>query len=226
MRIRVPVPIISASTIAAVGLTLSACLGGHAGYRSSSLPGVDTLTASADEVWPKGQIPYLIHPSFRADSSHISKVMRRWENGTPVRFIPRRPSDTAYVLIRAGDCATNDVGEITVVKADSACLGHELGHALGLTHEHQRPDRNRYVTVNPPWYWFGSGKNQYEIRDQRLCRPYDLGSIMHYRVNYIVPRSGLEITRKDNEPSPLDLLSVRQLYGAAPCTPPVYEAGS
>ena len=30
---------------------------------------------------------------------------------------------------------------------------HELGHALGLIHEHKRPDRDQYVTVRTPWWW-------------------------------------------------------------------------
>lgn len=226
MRNRLIAPVVSATTIvAAAGLMLAACLGGPQDPGNPAPAGADALADSANEVWPSGQIPYVVHPSFRASPSHISTVMRRWENGTPVRFIPRRPSDEAYVLIKEGGCTTSDVGQTTIVEADSACLGHELGHALGLTHEHQRPDRDRFVTVSPPWYWFGHGKEQYEIREQRLCRPYDLGSIMHYRVKYIVPKPGLEITQKNNEPSAADLLSVRQLYGAAPCTPPTYEAG-
>jgi hypothetical protein len=99
-----------------------------------------------------------------------------------------------------------------------------LGHALGLRHEHQRSDRDRFVNVNPPWYWFGKGKSQYKILPIPLCRPYDLGSIMHYRVDYITAKSGYTITQQDNTPTASDLLSIRQLYGAAPCGPPVYTA--
>ena len=168
--------------------------------------------------WPNGRIPYVIDESLRADSAVITRVMHRWENGTPIRFTPRLATDSAYVQVRAGDCTTYDRGATTVVEADSACVGHELGHAIGLRHEHQRSDRDRYVTIRKPtWYWRHTP--QYSINDLPLCRPYDLGSIMHYGITVVTPRPGYEITRRDNEPSAADLLSVRQLYGDAPCEP-------
>jgi len=59
---------------------------------------------------------------------------------------------------------------------------HELGHVIGLYHEHQRPDRNTFVTVNdanilqvrkPDYALPASGPN-------RANGPYDLFSVMHY----------------------------------------------
>ena len=208
----------------AVGMSGVACSGlrSSADIENPAPADAGVLADSANELWPNGEIPYEIHPSFAADSMHIKTVMRRWENGTPVRFIPKRTSDLEFVHITRGRCVTYDSGPRTIVSADTSCVGHELGHGLGLTHEHQRPDRDRFVNVKPPWYWFGKGKSQYKIIPQRLCRPYDLGSIMHYRVKYITAKPGYKITQQNNRPSPQDLLSIRQLYGAAPCEPPVY----
>jgi hypothetical protein len=172
--------------------------------------------AEVSEAWPGGRVPYEIDESLQSHRDLIATVMRRWENGTPVRFVARTAGDPEYVRIERGGCTTFDRGNISVVRADSACIGHELGHALGLHHEHQRPDRDRYITVDTPRWWLW-GQSQYRVIPQRLCRPYDLGSIMHYDIRYIVPRDGMRITRRDNEPSASDLLSVRQLYGAAPC---------
>jgi len=58
---------------------------------------------------------------------------------------------------------------------------HELGHALGMMHEHARADRDEYVEIH--WDNIQSGKagNFFKSSggDDDLV-PYDLGSLMHY----------------------------------------------
>jgi len=60
---------------------------------------------------------------------------------------------------------------------------HELGHTLGMAHEHMRPDRDSYLTVhwdNIKSYW----KSQFNMIDaSHIGGRYDLGSIMHYKNN-------------------------------------------
>ena len=53
---------------------------------------------------------------------------------------------------------------------------HEIGHAMGLFHEHQRPDRNDFVRVT------GTGVNfdRQTSHGVAAIGRYDLGSIMHY----------------------------------------------
>jgi hypothetical protein len=53
---------------------------------------------------------------------------------------------------------------------------HEIGHSLGLLHEHQRPDRDAFVEV------LGSGPNLDKRSGHEFgaITPYDFGSIMHY----------------------------------------------
>ena len=62
---------------------------------------------------------------------------------------------------------------------------HEIGHALGLYHEHTRPDRDDYITINFENINIGRDTNfhrnpnyQQEIVD---AVDYDLGSVMHYK---------------------------------------------
>lgn len=58
---------------------------------------------------------------------------------------------------------------------------HEMGHAIGMTHTHSRPDRNTYVEI-----WKENVeedyKDQFDIRKwfNSYDVPYDYLSIMHY----------------------------------------------
>ncbi|XP_072161640.1 high choriolytic enzyme 1-like [Bemisia tabaci] len=62
-------------------------------------------------------------------------------------------------------------------------LMHELGHVLTLKHDHQRPDRDKYVKVIDQNIKPGF-ENQFEIKDRSefniLGLPYDRHSVMAY----------------------------------------------
>ena len=72
---------------------------------------------------------------------------------------------------------------------------HEMGHAIGFWHEHERADRDDYVTVNMS-YVIPSRRHNYEKLSSGLVNtkdvPYDVGSLMHYtatvsfRVGYAI----------------------------------------
>ncbi|KAL3073217.1 hypothetical protein niasHT_031165 [Heterodera trifolii] len=78
---------------------------------------------------------------------------------------------------------------------------HEIGHALGFVHEHERYDRDSFVLFHPdnvdPRYHYSFGKETTESTDNYQV-PYDLGSVMHYYANAfsingqytLVPRAG------------------------------------
>ena len=65
---------------------------------------------------------------------------------------------------------------------------HELGHVLGMHHEHQRSDRDNFVTLRPEndiMRELGFSKGQYRTNFGILDRsknygPYDYDSVMHY----------------------------------------------
>ena len=59
---------------------------------------------------------------------------------------------------------------------------HEMFHVLGLLHEHQRKDRDQYVTIQ--WANIPHGHNKQFVKYPRITKtlsmPYDGTSIMHY----------------------------------------------
>jgi len=80
---------------------------------------------------------------------------------------------------------------------------HEIGHAFGYQHEHQRPDRDQFVTVNTDNIEEGKESN-FSIRPGIVLGPYDYGSIMHYpRDGFadggdtIVPPDGVSIGQRE-----------------------------
>lgn len=58
---------------------------------------------------------------------------------------------------------------------------HELGHSLGLRHEHQRADRGQYVAAILENVRDGKEHNFDVLEDDTRLTPYDYLSIMHYR---------------------------------------------
>ena len=66
---------------------------------------------------------------------------------------------------------------------DRGRIVHELGHVIGFYHEHQRPDRNKYVEI----LWDNLINSQYIRNDYEIMysahavgTKYDYKSIMHY----------------------------------------------
>jgi Astacin (Peptidase family M12A) len=62
-------------------------------------------------------------------------------------------------------------------------ITHELGHAFGFIHEHQRPDRDSYLTVDLSNVPSNAQSNFSRLSLFDSLGPYDFLSVMHYRSN-------------------------------------------
>jgi hypothetical protein len=98
------------------------------------------------------------------------------------------------------------------------CWLHELGHIIGLEHEHQRPDRDDYITILVEAFPEDKGvlyfSQVYMTSEPRFYDyrkyDYDYNSIMHYRDTNVIDFRGHDDFR--DEVSVIDAQKVIDLY--------------
>merc|ERR1719204_2863358 len=123
-----------------------------------------------------------------------------------ITFHPKVPFTKNWVEIyEGGDTCSSEYGKRggkQDINLNSACFEsgiktpvHELLHTLGFVHEHNRPDRNRHISIN--WDNFKPGKDTFfskrkqgnDLEKEGVTEkglvdmknmPYDVLSVMHY----------------------------------------------
>jgi len=190
--------------------------------------------------WSNGLVTYMLAPGFTMGGI-VESAARAWEAVSGVRFDQQpytpRTTDNRIVFAPSSLNASalgmqGGTQMITLVPggADSRTAIHEIGHALGLDHEHQRYDRDRYIQVfpeniDPKLY------NQFDTHDFG-GGPYDPRSIMHYwsdagSINgqpTMLTKAGGWIARQ-TAIAPIDIAHMRQLYGTTPAKVPGHDKG-
>jgi hypothetical protein len=182
--------------------------------------------------WPSNWVPYAIDPAMdAADRAKVLSAIAEVERKTSIRFSDIYVYDIEHIafvyFVRAAgsDHSYSDIGygsgqrrEVHLVPGGGDEL-HELGHVLGLLHEHQRRDRDEHVNFYSDRVPSGLWLNYVPLPFQITSGPYDIDSIMHYpSANY---GSGYVLSRKDGSPiarrwdlSPGDVATLNELYPA------------
>eukprot|EP00058_Branchiostoma_floridae_P022713 XP_002608203.1 hypothetical protein BRAFLDRAFT_90357 [Branchiostoma floridae] len=118
----------------------------------------------------------------------IQAAIKHFNEQTCIRFVPRT-NERDYVHIKRLSGCWSDIGVsggMQELSLGDGCLWkgtiiHELMHAVGFWHEHQRPDRDDYVTIRLQNVDPDEQYNFDKQTDSRtLGLPYDYGSVMHY----------------------------------------------
>jgi Astacin (Peptidase family M12A) len=123
------------------------------------------------------------------DRQDVVNAIAHWNNNSVIQLVPRNGEADFAVFRRHAEACFTRVGRIGGEQGIFCNLGggfnlasiiHEIGHAVGLQHEHTRCDRDQFVTVHfdniVPEYQ----RNFNQHPDSVDVGPYNYGSIMHY----------------------------------------------
>lgn len=168
----------------------TAIVGGDIHWRINSTLSIGAA-AGPFTRWPGGIIPY-------RDSENIAALqigVDAWNavsEQTGITFVERTTQTNYLDVIPGRGCYSylGFVGGAQQLSLGQGCYGaaaiHELGHAIGMMHEHTRAGRERYVRFN--WDNIVGGKesrfakvNLGITQGATNYSEYDFTSIMHYR---------------------------------------------
>jgi hypothetical protein len=167
---------------------------GSDGDGSQAASGIPVYYA---KKWPRGVVPVAFDSTIPLSYRNaFNSACAVWSQYAGVKCISRTTqADYLYVTDDASGCYTNlgaysgpvpSASQRRVFNFSASwCwaqdkLLHEIGHVLGLMHEHQRPDRDTYVTLNLANVQSGFAYAYDKFTTMAEYSSYDYLSIMHY----------------------------------------------
>lgn len=185
-------------------------------------------------------IPYEISPLYNSNErAIIAAAIQEYQTKTCIRFV-NHGTEPDYLYITPDDGQDDQIspycysyvgriGGKQFVKMYRECvrlpaMTHELGHAIGFEHEHNRVDRDSYIDIQwaniDPVYNYAFTKVSAAEYDT-LGVTYDYYSVMHYP-DYSFARPGFksftlkfpgDVSSENQRLSPTDVQKVNKYYG-------------
>lgn len=112
------------------------------------------FTTDFVDLWPRGIVYYHIDESID-NRSIFDSAVNYWESVTSLEFIEKETlSGDCINVIKGSGCysyigRTGGIQDLSI--GNNCSVGnakHEIGHAIGLFHEHTRNNRDLHITVN------------------------------------------------------------------------------
>ncbi len=145
------------------------------------------------QLWPKAVIPYVIRVT--QNKARVDEAIKKWNKANAgFRFIRWNGTTPDYICFETnvnldggvgGNSNIGRVGGKQIIRLSAGAglpiILHEIGHALGFYHEHQRADRDEKVEIFRDKIK-KKKLERFEKKSDDKKRPtdYDFYSIMHY----------------------------------------------
>ena len=177
--------------------------------------------------WSDKTVYYFIDRSAERYASIIEAAVEEWRQATDLTFQKITQKKGNHITIIRSDGYSSEIGMVggeqflrIPVDPERGRIMHEIGHAIGLWHEHSRKDRNDFINVN-----YENVEDGYSSDFDMMCcdvntysTVYDYGSLMHYPRdafskggNTINPKNNIDIGQRERL-SEVDKEGVRKLY--------------
>jgi len=183
--------------------------------------------------WDNGVIPYQYSDDISEQERSLAELaIEHWRTNTSISMVEITDDNASdyenYLMFESSNGCASFVGmtggeqQLWIsVSCGVGSIIHEIGHAVGLFHEHTRADRDNFINVQ--WDNITPGKEfNFDVltANVELLGEYDYGSIMHYgerffsnnNLNTIVVLDGASQIGQRDALSEIDIQSVNQMY--------------